>query len=314
MLIFLVRIAYATMFWTFVLFLLKTILRLGRLLSVFIGKFFVQLNIAYNGLSNSSELQTHICATNLLDKLAIMDLYQFSASMMESDVSLGEFQRVINNYSHIAVARRKLDGSLRGMILVKVENGELDGKKYNLMTMGLCLVHQQYRNGPFIPGASLFFYLRELILHPFTPLLVIGKSFSLHSYLVLVKNFKEHYPRMDKETPAWEKKIMSNFGKQWETDQERFNEATGVIERERTKLRSHIVPISTKDLTNPHTAFYCTQNPGWRKGHCMVQMGKFTWIDVLLLGKKIIYRSLGIKSNCSKLKCKQLAPPRTLDP
>lgn len=29
-----------------------------------------------------------------------------------------------------------------------------------LMQMGLCLVHQQYRNGPFIPGASLFFYLR----------------------------------------------------------------------------------------------------------------------------------------------------------
>ena len=50
---------------------------------------------------------------------------------------LGEFQRVINNYSHIAVARRKLDGSLRGMILVKVENGELDGKKYNLMTVSL---------------------------------------------------------------------------------------------------------------------------------------------------------------------------------
>jgi len=46
----------------------------------------------------------------------------------------------------------------------------------------------------------------------------------------------------------------------------------------------------------------------------MVQMGKFTWIDVLLLGKKIIYRSLGIKSDCSKLKCKPLAPPRTLDP
>jgi len=80
-------------------------------------------------------------------------------------------------------------------------------------------------------------------------------------------------------------RIMNNFGKQWETDKEKFNEVTGVIERERTKLRvgfcvtcsqhckftkrhspqSHIVPISTKDLTNPHTAFYCTQNPGWRK-------------------------------------------------
>lgn len=32
-------------------------------------------------------------------------------------------------------------------------------------------------------------------------------------------------------------RIMSNFGKQWETDKEKFNEATGVIERERTKLR-----------------------------------------------------------------------------
>ena len=30
---------------------------------------------------------------------------------------------------------------------------------------------------------------------------------------------------------------MTNFGKQWETGTEKFNEATGVIERERTKLR-----------------------------------------------------------------------------
>lgn len=48
---------------------------------------------------------------------------------------LGEFQKVINSYSHIALARRKLDGSLRGMILVKVERAELDGKKFNLMTV-----------------------------------------------------------------------------------------------------------------------------------------------------------------------------------
>lgn len=33
------------------------------------------------------------------------------------------------------MARRKLDGSLRGMILVKVEQAELDGKKFNLMTV-----------------------------------------------------------------------------------------------------------------------------------------------------------------------------------
>jgi len=32
-------------------------------------------------------------------------------------------------------------------------------------------------------------------------------------------------------------RIMNNFGKQWETDKEKFNEVTGVIERERTKLR-----------------------------------------------------------------------------
>jgi len=57
---------------------------------------------------------------------------------------LGEFQRVINSYTHIAVARRKLDGSLRGMILVKVENGELDGKKYNLMTVSLYSTQKHY--------------------------------------------------------------------------------------------------------------------------------------------------------------------------
>ena len=54
---------------------------------------------------------------------------------VSTDNRLGEFQKVINSYSHIAMARRKLDGSLRGMILVKVEKTELDGKKFNLMTV-----------------------------------------------------------------------------------------------------------------------------------------------------------------------------------
>lgn len=82
---------------------------------------------------------------------------------------------------------------------------------------------------------------------------------------------------------------MTNFGKQWETETEKFNEATGVIERERTKLRvsfdtlltqlnkmfncacfyhllqKHVAPVSEKDLNNPHIAFYCRQNPGWQK-------------------------------------------------
>ena len=28
--------------------------------------------------------------------------------------------------------------------------------------MGLCMVHPQYKNGPFIPAASLFFYLKGI--------------------------------------------------------------------------------------------------------------------------------------------------------
>jgi len=79
---------------------------------------------------------------------------------------------------------------------------------------------------------------------------------------------------------------MTNFGKQWESDTEKFNEKTGVIERERTKLRvsnhillqmdktlndaypnlqRHVAPLSEKDLANPHIAFFCEQNPGWQK-------------------------------------------------
>ena len=33
--------------------------------------------------------------------------------------------------------------------------------------MGLCLVHPQYKNGPFIPAASLFFYLKGKKTQPY---------------------------------------------------------------------------------------------------------------------------------------------------
>lgn len=50
--------------------------------------------------------------------------------------------------------------------------------------MGLALFHRNYRGGSLVFMAVLYHAGKHLLLHPFTPVYIIGKAFSYMSYLV----------------------------------------------------------------------------------------------------------------------------------
>ena len=112
-------------------------------------------------------------------------------------------------------------------------------------------------------GISISFSL-ELILHPRTPMYIVGKSFSYKSYMVATK-FQEFYPRYNKETPEFYKDLLEEFAESVRLPDEVYNPETFVLEREISYLKDYVAVISEQDLKNPHIRFFNEQNPGWTK-------------------------------------------------
>ena len=101
----------------------------------------------------------------------------------------------------------------------------------------------------------------ELILHPFTPLYIVGKSFSYRSYLVATR-FPESYPRYDRETPEFYKKMLKEYAL-GPGAKENYNEETCVLALRKGVLRGGLLPVTEQDLQNPHIKYFVEHNPGY---------------------------------------------------
>lgn len=104
----------------------------------------------------------------------------------------------------------------------------------------------------------------ELLLHPLTPLYVLGKVSTYKTYL-LAARFRECYPRYDKETPELYKEIAQEYIKSINSPEDSFDPETSVLKRRVGVVKEHVAPISSHSLKNPHIKFFNERNPGWRE-------------------------------------------------
>ena len=66
----------------------------------------------------------------------------------------------------MALFRDKLDGSLRGMILVSPDKITHNGQTIIAVKQGLALFKDKFRGGPLFILVSTYFIMMEMLLHP----------------------------------------------------------------------------------------------------------------------------------------------------
>lgn len=284
------------------LVLLYLLWRLLKLFHFYFREYYVLWQIAMGGtrsdghgkaMSPKIRLYVYICETVLLDEVSVNELYGFLMKMIDSDFSIKEFHHsVLLNYKYAIICRERRDGSLRGMMLLGVDRKELDGVKYTQVKVGLSFFQNYYRGGPWLYFASAYLILKEMILHPFTPLYMIGKAFSYKSYLVMCHYVQESFPRYDRETPAFAKKLLNNFGLSTKSPNEIYDPETFVLKRERSGMKPGVAVLTENDLKDPHIKFFVERNPGWAKGHQMLAMGRMRWVDLLRMIWRTVNRAV----------------------
>lgn len=228
--------------------------------------------------SKGLRIQPFFCRTAELDEDSVNECFRFHAEAFavpentSQQKALRMYDKVLRSYSHILFCRDRLDGSLRGLMLLGVDRKET----YTVFKLGLMLFHRHYRGGPWMRLAIACMILRELILHPRTPLYIIGKSSTYKSYLI-TSQFPGCHPYPGREIPELFKKIAEDYVNSMKLPSEDFNRDTLVLKRRVGLIREHVAPISERDLANTHIKFFNDHNPGWRQGDQMVVLAKLTW-------------------------------------
>ena len=250
-------------------------------------EYFVLWNVAIGArqdrrnISAKVRLHAYVCKTDLLDEVSVNELYRFLMTMLDTEVNINQFHKLLLSYKYAITCRERKDGSLRGVFFLDIGPREHDGQSYTLIRLGLSFFENFYRGGPLLYYVVAYHVFMQLLWHPRTPVYITGKAFSYKSYLAMANSVKEVYPRFDAETPPFVKKIIDSYVLSVKHADEEYDPETCVLKRELSHMKESIAPISPTDLNNPHIQFFNRQNPGWCKGHQLIMVAKVTWSDLL---------------------------------
>ncbi|XP_062505379.1 uncharacterized protein LOC134182067 isoform X1 [Corticium candelabrum] len=257
-------------------------------------------------MKRNLRIHSYVCQTHLLDAVSTTELFLLCKNMLSvkesSSMSVETFHKYLLKYSHVAIFRDRLDGSLRGMFMIDYKtNLSMDGRSYNCINLGMTWFRNNYRGGPLMYAVLGFHFLYALFRHPFTPLIAVGKVYSAKLYTATARAMKQVYPRHDVETPHWIKRVMDHHGKMLtEGDNGEYDPLTGVIKQDRSMLQDHAsADAGGHIMDNPHAKYFCKVNPDWKKGHCLLILAPVTWGTLFSLFVSSVKRFVQLKGSLS---------------
>lgn len=201
----------------------------------------------------------------------------------------GMFQLMDEYYDHIghesfendlmekdsALVLRDKEGILQGFTTIKVFGLNIDGLPVRLVFSGDTIINKHH-------WGSLELH-RSWIRTVYSMVggdkgeaywLLMSKGYKTYRFLPVY--FHDFYPRHNKETPVFEKKIIDAFGEFRQPGH--YDPATGVIylNGEKDFLKKGVADITDKHLKDPHIRFFVKMNPGYLKGDELVCLTKLS--------------------------------------
>ena len=284
--------------WIYFCFVLA-VYSLWKLLALLYGlyrEYYMLYQIAMGGspsMNANIRLYVFVAETEYMDKVTVNELYTFLIKMLDTEVSIQQFHLILRSYKYAVMCRDRTDGSLRGFMVLDIDNTkEINGRKYALMQTDLWFFQNDYSGGPFLYYVTAYYLLKQMILHPFTPLYIVVRALTYKSYIAFCHNLTKGYPRYDLEMPQYAKDLINKFVEGFNGPSDIFDRETSVYKRERSKIKQGAVAeLTEKDLQDPHIKFFAERNPGWTKGHQLICLGELSWKDLVWVAWKAVTRA-----------------------
>jgi len=113
-------------------------------------------------------------------------------------------------------------------------------------------------------------------------------SMGYKTYRMLPLFYKEFYPRYNKSTPTFEKKVIDVLGKQ--KFPLSYDSAKGIIHfpKMRERLKSDLAKVSEEKLKNPNVRYFIKSNPFYYQGDEVACITRLSKDNYTLAGKRML--------------------------
>lgn len=185
------------------------------------------------------------------------------------------------------LARDAGDGSVQGFSTLTWDLHEHEGRRFVALFSGDTIVAPGYWGQRALQNEFGRSFTRLKLRRPFTPLYWFLISKGYKTYLLLSRNFPEHWPRHDAPTPAWERGALdllarARFGDAWRPDE-------GILRfgPDAPRLREGVAPLDEETLAAADVRFFHERNPGHARGDELACLGRIRttlWLRYLAKG------------------------------
>ena len=237
-----------------------------------------------------------LVATVDLDEPAKAELFEFCDRF--SSRHRHRFEAQLAKDETVFLVRARTTRHLVGFGTLSVIEVEHERNKATIIYVGWTMISPEYRKHGITQRLGFKTFLKERMKHPLRNIYWMITSSTLNSYLVVVRNFRDSYPRAGRQWPprerAYIEQVLARLGAEW-------NPQTGVIGRGGVSFyREGRVDQGDADATDPDIAFYIQANPGQAEGDSLVCLAPLSLKNFAYIAKRQIVR--GKKNKKSRTK------------
>lgn len=166
------------------------------------------------------------------------------------------------------------DGRLAGFSTQVVLRHRIGGSEHRVVFSGDTII-EPYAWGSYALPLEWGRWMLELLEQERTPLLWMLISKGMRTYRFLPTFFRSFYPRFDRATPVEESELMHELGEKVFPAQ--YDRSSGLVLPSDGSyyLTPRLAEVPNSRLKDPHTAFFLSANPTYRRGSELLCLTRF---------------------------------------
>ena len=186
-----------------------------------------------------------------------------------NNVTREQFDRDLSQKTHVILLHSRHTGELKGFSTLVGRQMETQGRRWWMVFSGDTIIDRDYWGQQSLQRRFTLYMLTQRLLHPTQPVYWFLISKGYKTYLLMTRNFVEHWPRYERPTPPWELEATRDaatllFG-------DAYDHNTGLLRFvDGQKLREGVAPPEEHKGDAPDVRFFLERNPHHANGDELV--------------------------------------------
>lgn len=228
-----------------------------------------------------------------LDQVARAELFEFCDRF--SSRHRNRFEAQLAKDETVFLVRARTTRHLVGFGTLSVIEVEHEVKKASIIYVGWTMISPEFRKHGITQRLGFREFIKQRLRHPLRDIYWMITSSTLNSYLVVVRNFRDSYPQVNRDWPrresAYVEQVLNRLGSEWDPK-------TGVVGRGGVSFyREGRVDHGAVDANDADIAFYARANPGQSEGDSLVCLAPLTFKNFAYIIKRQLSKTSRKKSD-----------------